>query len=43
MAGNKVETPQETCSQTIIHEEVVEQVKQTIPTDESLSKSSRTI
>ena len=38
MAGNKVETPQETCSQTIIHEEVVEQVKQTIPTDESLSK-----
>ena len=38
MAGNKVETPQETCSQTIIHEEVVDQVKQTIPTDESLSK-----
>lgn len=38
MAGNKVETPQETCSQTIIHEEVVDQVKQTIPTDNSLSK-----
>lgn len=30
MAENKVETCQEACSQTIIHEDVVDQVKQTI-------------
>jgi DNA-binding transcriptional ArsR family regulator len=34
----KIETNEETCLQNVIHQEIVEQVQQTIPKDESLSQ-----
>ncbi|WP_028401246.1 ArsR/SmtB family transcription factor [Ectobacillus panaciterrae] len=37
MTEDKLETCTDSCSQTIIHEEVVEKVRATIPNDESLS------
>lgn len=37
MTKDKLETCTDSCSQTIIHEEVVEKVRATIPNDESLS------
>ncbi|MFI8708517.1 ArsR/SmtB family transcription factor [Bacillus sp. NPDC077411] len=38
MTEQKVETNEETCLQNVIHQEVVEKVKQTIPQDDSLSQ-----
>lgn len=38
MAENKVDVKQDVCCQKIIHGDVVEKVKQTIPMDESLSQ-----
>ncbi|CAM4327903.1 ArsR family transcriptional regulator [Bacillus manliponensis] len=38
MAENKVEVKQDVCCQKIIHEDVVEKVKRTIPVDDSLSQ-----
>ncbi|WP_369901077.1 ArsR/SmtB family transcription factor [Bacillus manliponensis] len=38
MAENKVEVKQDVCCQKIIHGDVVEKVKQTIPVDDSLSQ-----
>ncbi|MCP1122341.1 transcriptional regulator [Bacillus sp. AFS018417] len=38
MTEQKVETTEETCLQNVIHQEIVEQVQQTIPKDDSLSQ-----
>ncbi|MGG2093756.1 metalloregulator ArsR/SmtB family transcription factor [Bacillus sp. S13(2024)] len=38
MTEQKVETTEETCLQNVIHQEIVEQVQQTIPQDDSLSQ-----
>lgn len=38
MTEQKIETNEETCLQNVIHQEIVEQVQQTIPKDESLSQ-----
>ncbi|CAG9613028.1 Transcriptional repressor SmtB [Bacillus rhizoplanae] len=38
MTEQKVETNEETCLQNVIHQEIVEQVQQTIPKDDSLSQ-----
>ncbi|PHA01471.1 transcriptional regulator [Bacillus pseudomycoides] len=38
MTEQKIETNEEACLQNVIHQEIVEQVQQTIPKDESLSQ-----